>query len=277
MNFFATSRFTLLKLITTSGFAIYYFLNFSALAFSPKRMSCSDTIPKAFRVDPLKSARDYTVYNAELSKAYAENRILFESLMKLHVTNYANLSGSRIEFPVSSKVIYRSSMLAFSPHVINELVNTRNVQSILHLSNSKMVDQEYWTSSEKVAFHKSGGNLDNYVHILGFDYNYKRESELQEVRSKVAEIIRKIEMMPGNVLIHCLGGEHRTELVFEVLQKCYNKIPMSNILKRYLCHTGSPNGEQKSNGYKQENIDFIKFFPCEILKLQNLKTLSSDE
>ena len=83
------------------------------------------------------------------------------------------------------------------------------------------------------------------------------------MRPKIASIIRLVASSDGAVLIHCLGGEHRTSLVFEVMQKCVNKIGISNIIQRYKCHTGWT--KVNKWGFRQQDVDFIQSFPCGLI------------
>lgn len=228
-------------------------------------MHANETIPPNLRLPPIRSGKDYTVYETEMDAVYGKDQEQFEGLFKRHVAQYNNISGSKIHFPSGSKDVYRSAMLAFSPETLKELIKERGVKTIIHLSNKKTVNQKLWTQIEKEHFTSLGGKIDNYVHILDFDYLFNDEDELFQGQKKVAEIIHLIEQSEGNVLIHCLGGEHKTELIFETMQKVYNHLSMENITSRYKCHTAwSPDPKIKS-GYKQNNLDFIRDFPDDLL------------
>lgn len=228
-------------------------------------ISANDTIPAKLRLAKIRSGTDYTVYETTMDETYGKQPERFEELFKQHVAKYNNISGSIIHFPSGKKDVYRSAMLAYSPETLKELIQERGVKSIFHLSNKPTVDQKAWTEKEKQEFIKLGGKPANYFHIKDFDYVFNDDDELINGQNKVTEIINQIEQCEGNVLIHCLGGEHKTELIFEIMQKCYNHVDMDNITVRYKAHTAwSPNPNIK-NGYKQNNLDFIRSFPCELL------------
>ena len=234
---------------------------FSSLALA----NCNCTIPEGLRLPKIRSGTDYTIYETRMDAVYGKDQKRFEELFKEHVANYNNISGSIIHFPNGDKHVYRSAMLAYSPETIKELMEERGVKTIIHLSNKKTVDQKAWTAQEKEIFFKLGGKQKNYIHILDFDYIFNDNDELAGGQKKVAEIIRKIEQAEGNVVIHCLGGEHKTELIFEVMQKCYNGVGIENITERYKCHTAFSNDPKKKTGYKQNNVDFIRDYPCQLL------------
>jgi len=227
---------------------------------------CNDTIPEELRLPKVRSGVDYTIYETVMDDAFVNDRKLFEELFAEHVQKFNNISGSVIHFPKGEKHVYRSAMLAYSPDTIKELMKERGVSSIFHLSNTDIVDQVAWTEKEKSLFREFGGVDENYHHIMGFSYKnaFEDSEELLKVRKKVADIIHLIEGKPGNVLIHCLGGEHKTGLIFEIMQKCYNFVPMDNIIERYKCHTAYD--VVNPTGYKQANVDFIASYPCEMLK-----------
>lgn len=238
------------------------------LSSTPKRKpicGCNDTIPDSLRLPKIRSGTDYTEYETKMDDAYGKNLALFEELFKEHVAKYNNISGSKIKFPSGQKEVYRSAMLAYSPDTLKELVQERNVRTIIHLSNKPTVDQQAWTQREKLIFQELGGKLENYIHVLDFDYIFNDDDELQGGQKKVVDIIHLIEKSEGNVLIHCLGGEHKTEIVFEIMQKNYNHVDMENIRTRYKCHTAWSADPSVKSGYKQNNVDFIESFPEALL------------
>lgn len=225
----------------------------------------NETIPLELRLPKIRSGKDYTVYEKSMDDAYGSKPELFEELFKKHVADYNNISGSVIHFPSGNKDVYRSAMLAYSPETLKELVQERGVKTIFHLSNKKTVNQALWTQKEINEFIRLGGKPENYIHIKDFDYLFTDNDELFNGQQKVAEIIKRIENSEGNVVIHCLGGEHKTELIFEIMQRCYNHVSIDNITERYKRHTAWSPDPRVRSGYKQNNVDFIKTFPCELL------------
>lgn len=238
---------------------------FDTLALKGTPTCCNETIPDGLRLPKLRSGKDYTIYDTKMDDSYGKQPELFEQQFREHVAEYNNISGSIIHFSSGPKHVYRSAMLAFSPETIRELMEERGVKTIIHLSNKKTVDQKTWTQKEKEHFFKFGGSPKNYLHVLDFDYVFNDEDELSGGQQKVAEIVERIEKSEGNVVIHCLGGEHKTELIFEILQKCHNKVNQENIENRYRCHTAYSGDPHKKSGYKQNNVDFIRDYPCELL------------
>lgn len=227
--------------------------------------NCDVTLPKELRLKKLSCGVGYTRFEKELGEAFHQDKSLFEQIFKLHVAKFNNISGSVVRFNKAPKDIYRSAILSESIALLSELVKNRKVKSIVVLTNSKIFNIAPWIDKERSAFATLGGS--QFIHILDFDcdFDFKNVVEVDLARNKVASIIKMIANANGNVLIHCLGGEHRTEVIFEVMQKCLNNMTMQNITKRYKCHTGWENIINKGN-FRQENIDFIRNFPCEVLK-----------
>lgn len=224
---------------------------------------CSLTIPIELRLERLDYGVGYTKYETEFN-GVSEDDVLFEQLFKLHVAKFNNISGSIIKFKKASKHVYRSAILAENIALLSELVKTRNVKSIVVLTNSKIFDIKPWIEKERLIFATLGGI--NFIHILDLDshLNINNKLEVQNTYITITSIIKIIANTDGNVLIHCLGGEHKTEMVFEVMQKCLNKINMDNIIKRYKCHTGWENKTNKG-GFRKKNLDFIQNFPCVLI------------
>jgi len=240
--------------------------NISCLLFVGKAFSicdCGLTIPVELRLKQLDYGVAYTKYETEFNEI-SKDDALFEQLFKLHVAKFNNISGSVIKFNRAPKDVYRSAILSENIALLSELVKTRNVTSIVVLTNSKIFDITPWIAKERLIFAILGGI--NFIHILDLDSNLNMDNklEVQKMYITVASIINMIANTDGNVLIHCLGGEHKTEMVFEIMQKCFNKIDMDNITKRYKCHTGWENKTNKG-GFRENNVDFIRNFPCVLI------------
>lgn len=225
---------------------------------------CNATIPKDFRLKNLSNGIHYTKYEKEIGEAFHTDKVLFEKLFKLHVAKYSNISGSIINFKEEPKKIYRSAILSENLALLSELVKERNVKSIVVLTNSKIFDINPMINKEREFFSVLGGKQFNHILNFNCDFDFNDDQQVKEARSKVASIIKLIQNSEGDVLIHCLGGEHRSEVVFEVMQMCFNKSNMDDITNRYKCHTGW-RSETSIGNYRKENLDFIRDFPCELL------------
>jgi len=236
-----------------------FFTN-EVLAFS----NCGSTIPNNLRLEELHYGTGYTQYEKEIGEAFHKDKVLFEQLFKLHVAKYSNISGSIVNFKDSPKKIYRSAILSENLALLSELVKKKDVKSIVVLTNSKIFDITPLINKEQEFFSVLGGKQFNHILNFDCDFDFKDSNEVQKAQIKVTSIIKLIANTEGNVLIHCLGGEHRSEVVFEVMQRCLNKLDMDNIIGRYKCHTGWEN-ESSIGNFRQENIDFIWDFPCELL------------
>ena len=78
---------------------------------------------------------------------------------------------------------------------------------------------------------------------------------------KITTILRYIQAQEGNVLIHCLAGQHLTGVIFGVLQKCYNKLPLTVIKKNAECHMGVPLSRYAQKAH-DKTLALIDAFPC---------------
>lgn len=243
-----------------SIFALYFFSINSVFAIS----KCESYISDELRLEKFSNASVCTEYEKEIGEAFHNDKVLFEQLFKLHVAKYSNISGSIINFKEKPKKIYRSAILSENLSLLSELVKKRNVKSIVVLTNSKIFDIMPMINKEREFFSVLGGRQFNHVLDFNCDFDFGNKNEVEEARGKVRSIIKLIENSEGDVLIHCLGGEHRSEVVFEVMQRCFNKVDMENITQRYKCHTGWES-ENSIGNYRKENLDFIRDFPCEIL------------
>lgn len=237
------------------------------LIFSAKQTfaayDCGTTIPKDLRLEKLHFGTGYTQYE-DVFIGVSKEDPLFEQLFKLHVAKFNNISGSIIRFKNGQKEVYRSAILSENIALLSELVKKRNVKTIVVLTSSKIFDITPWLDKERSIFAALGGT--QFLHILDFDshFNIQNASEVLQVNATIASIVKLIANADGNVLIHCLGGEHKTELVFEAMQKCLNKVDTDNIIQRYKCHTGWVNST-KPGGFRENNVNFILDFPCALI------------
>ncbi len=224
---------------------------------------CGNTIPKNLRLKKLHFGTGYTQYE-DVFIGVAKENPLFEQLFKLHVAKFNNISGSIIRFKNGQKEVYRSAILSENIALLSELVEKRNVKTIVILTTSKIFDITPWLDKERSIFAALGGT--QFLHILDFEsnVNIQNASEVYQANATIASIVKLIANANGNVLIHCLGGEHKTELVFESMQKCLNKVDTDNIIQRYKCHTGWVNSASPG-GFRENNVKFILDFPCDLI------------
>lgn len=246
----------------------FYFLIFLLVSvlLSPQIYAlpdCGTIIPKEFRLEKLTNGTGYTQYEDVFIGVKTEDP-LFEQLFKLHVARFNNISGSIIKFKNGHKEIYRSAILSENIALLSELVKERNVKTIVVLTSSKLFDIAPWLDKERKIFAALGG--EHFLQILDFDshFDVNDKKEVEKNNKIIASIIKLIANANGNVLIHCLGGEHKTEMVFEPMQKCINKVDNENIVQRYKCHTGWRD-DSDLGGYRENNVKFILEFPCSLI------------
>ncbi|MBF0301075.1 MAG: tyrosine-protein phosphatase [Oligoflexia bacterium] len=170
-----------------------------------------------------------------------------------------NMGASIVKFASGNKTVYRSSFLSGSESCISDLVKDGGVKTIVNLYGGEIENQNALAIKERGLLQKSGGDL--YVNILNYDYKFSKNPK-ETIFKKIKIIIKQIEMSEGNVLIHCYGGVHRTGIVYGVIQKCINKLPIETVIQEYKCHTAYENSE-KVGGYESENEVVIREFPCD--------------
>tara|TARA_B110000503_G_C7169209_1_gene423454 strand:- start:277 stop:1044 length:768 start_codon:yes stop_codon:yes gene_type:complete len=248
-------------------FRLFLALSIIILFFFAKQSlalcDCSTTIPKDLRLKKLHFGTGYTQYE-DVFIGIAKEDPLFEQLFKIHVAKFNNITGSIIKFKNGQKEVYRSAILSENIALLSELVKERNIKTIVVLTTSKIFNINPWIDKERSIFSALGGT--QFLHILDFDshFNIQNESEVHLVNAMIVSIVKLITNADSNVLIHCLGGEHKTELVFEVMQKCLNKVDVNNIIQRYKCHTGWVNNTNPG-GFRENNVKFILDFPCDLI------------
>jgi hypothetical protein len=173
-----------------------------------------------------------------------------------------NIGGEVFNFQSGKKVVYRSSILNGNPTCMKELTQDKNVATVIYLYNGPYVDEKEIPYQEKEIFTKYGGEF--YINALDFE-DTGNEAEITSSRNhKISDIIKYIAVSPKNVLIHCLGGMHRTGLIYGILQKCINHEPEEKIIEVYKKHVGYKSKDDAGTFY-QEDIDTIKAFPCNYL------------
>jgi len=188
------------------------------------------------------------------------NKPLFAKKLLTLVKLDNNIGG--IQLNGSNKILLRSAILTYSPQCLFQIKQQYHIDNIVNLYYGQLVDLSKQIEQEKKLFKKSGG--DQYINILNFSYKTQEYKSRAEMNTHIAKITNTVLSLPGNTLIHCLIGSHRTGIIFGVIQKCVNHAPLNEIIDNYKCHVG-----WKSNAhpgaYHQENIDVIKEFPCDLI------------
>lgn len=217
----------------------------------------------ALTAGKLSSCNDKVSWQYGLDDIRKTNPALFEQTVQAQIAANSNVGSAIFTLPDGKKkTIYRSSFLNKAPGCINELVEKGGVRSVVNLYNKGDLDSHTQLSiEEKEHFQKAGAQI--YTDVLNYQYKFK-EVKKEKIIEKVAEIISVVKSVPGNVLMHCYGGMHRTGLVFAVMQKCFNKVPLEQVLNEYHCHVAYES-EEKAGGRHKDNEELIRDYPCEKL------------
>lgn len=196
--------------------------------------------------------------NLALESLFHTDVSLFQRELTEFVTRYNNLGGARFRLPTGEKVVYRSSILTRNPACLAHLVRNASVTSLVNLYSGTLIQERELAFEEEALFERFGGR--SYVHILGFSDAPKPDYDLNAIHRDLAGIVRLIGALPGNILIHCVGGIHRTGVVFGVLQKCFNGVTPERIIADYTSHAG---GIVVGNPeYRPANVEIIRGFDC---------------
>ena len=218
------------------------------------------TLPptRASACSRLPSAQEFIRANNRLEALYRTDRPAFRLALTDFVTRYNNLGWARIDFPHQPKTVFRSSILARNPACLAQLAGTEGVRTIVNLYSGDLIDEGPLASQEAETFKHLGGH--SYIHVLGLS-DYPTPSETaQDIHARIASTIAQIRAAPGNVLVHCVGGIHRTGEIYGILQKCFNRAAMGAIVKEYIHHAG---GRVYGNPeYRAVNVDIIRSFDC---------------
>ncbi|MDC0534386.1 hypothetical protein OAO18_01090 [Francisellaceae bacterium] len=198
----------------------------------------------------------------EISKLYGTDREAFLKLLAETVKKNNNIGSMIIPFNNGKKTIYRSSLLYNSQQCLKALTKDKNVQTLINLYNGDFVNQEQATYGEENEFAQDGGWT--YIKMLDFNDRYKNEVEFERLQKQVTSIAYMTAYAQGNVLLHCYGGIHRTGIVFGVLQKCIQKVPMAEVINTYKKHADW-HSKEDPGVYYQINVDFIEKYDCHLL------------
>lgn len=218
----------------------------------------------ALKVDAVEGCSDRVVWNSELDSIRKTDPAKFEAMVAEQVTRDTNFGATRIPLGKGRfKEIYRSSFTHKSPACLEKLVKDRKVTAIINLYSGEIENNIQMTREESSLFQKFGGK--QYLRVLNYDYRMPDSAAQEAIYGKVREAISLMKQAPDNVLMHCYGGQHRTGIIFAVIQKCLNRVPIEDVLREYRCHTAWESAE-KPGGAKPENEKAIREFPCASLK-----------
>lgn len=232
-------------------------------SYGAETFQCSRKIPEKFHLEKPAPCDDIVTWHYDLPEASDKSSDkAFESKVMGNVRETSNMGGAAFTFPSGvKKNVYRSSFLSGKEECLSYLVKEAKVYSIINYYQGTLKSADSLSEEERGMFASLGGKV--YIRPLNYQYKFNKLPK-EEVFDKVAEIIKLVEHAPGNVLVHCYGGIHRTGVVFGVMQKCLNKIPVEDVLNEYRCHAAWED-EKRPGGANQENEIAIREFPCEKL------------
>ena len=234
-----------------------YFLSF--LAHSQHYFFCEKDLPVNLQIESLKHCAQTPVIIASTGEESSAN-LSFALINAL--SRNQSIGASIVNFPNNkTKTVYRSAYLALAPLCMQEL-HQRHVDTIINLYGGHLGFSPELSALEKTQFKTMGGKT--YIQILNFEVDHVKQNQLPHLNNTIAEIINYIIHSNGDVLIHCMAGEHNTSVIFGVLHKCFNHLPPAIINKEASCHMG--NSDPYELKTRAGVLDIIKQYPCDLLE-----------
>ena len=218
-------------------------------------------LPQVFQVPALESCNQNIVYvPPDVESKY--NTPYFDVYITDQALKNNNMGAMVLHLPnQEKKIIYRSASLAGSPFCLYELYSKRQVTTIINLIDRTIGHAQFLKALEEDEFRSIGGEW--YVQV--FHYGVEPGTTVDaQFFAVITDIIKQIIHAKGDVLIHCLSGEHDTGVIFAILQKCYNKIPIKIIKTNALCHIGPMEYQYQRESYKIVS-QVIDEYPCNLL------------
>lgn len=231
---------------------------FAAVLALPGAAFGNDRVAELTACSRLPATDEFIRANHGLEALYRTDRPRFRAALTDFVTRHNNLGGTRIEFARAPKQVFRASILARNPACLEQLVKRGGVRTIVNLYSGDLIPESALAAEEADAFVRFGGL--SYIRMLGLsDYPTPTES-IADIQARIASAIELIRAAPGNVLVHCVGGIHRTGEVYGVLQKCFNHLSMEAIANEYVQHAGGATDGNPE--YRAVDVDIIRSFDC---------------
>jgi hypothetical protein len=196
---------------------------------------------------------------AELQVLYTKDKRLFKKKLLSFVSEYPNMGAQTFSYNGKPHEIYRSALLGNNKLCLSALIQNENLKNIIYLYSGDYVNEEKIPYIEEASLYKSGGNT--YIRILNFSDEFKSDKEREQLENRVSDVIKTILTLKGPTLIHCVGGWHRTGIVYGVLEKCIQKKPIDKVILNYKKHVGFFSKKQPGV-FKQTNVDFLNHFNC---------------
>lgn len=226
-------------------------------AYSDEGSSCEDVFSIDIQVKKLKNCNQNRTF---VRKGSADQKSI--SLLEA-MKNHNNVGASVVKFRNKKKIVYRSANLAEAPLCLQDVVRDGKVKTIIDLHSGTVGFEAEVRNLEASVFTRLGG--ETYIFINDYMVDSPNYSASQ-MNTRIASIIKLIASSDGNVLIHCLTGEHDTGVIFGVIQKCYNGIPIEQISKNLACHMAHMNSSHYAISTYEIANNLIKNFSCDLLE-----------
>ncbi|CDZ75913.1 Protein tyrosine/serine phosphatase [Legionella massiliensis] len=232
----------------------------STNSYAQTNFSCERNFPATLQVKSINECKETP---ATIKKTNDLNIQLVNALF-----HDQNLGATVLNLPGNKhKIVYRSANLAGAPLCMKSLVEQRQVHTIVNLYSGKRGYNRELVALEKAVFNDVGGK--EYIQIQDFFTTHVEPSQIPALNKQIAQIAKTIANSEGNVLVHCLVGEHDTGVIFGVLQKCYNKLPIKQVINEMGCHLTQDISPAYQRAAFNSVAKLIKEFPCELINEAN--------
>lgn len=222
--------------------------------------------------------QDFEPEQEELRVLYKKDFQQFQNRLADMIMENNNIGGSTIHFRSGDKDVFRSSILSRNLPCLAQLTKEKRVSTIVNLYTGDLINEDQLALEEQNEFARMGGK--NYIHSLNFSDQprpplttlFSGESSkaidqkggIADIHERIARIVQMIAVADGNVLIHCVGGIHRTGVIYGVLQKCVNHVPLDQIVDDYKKHVGWELGKASQQLYRPIDVELIRSFECKV-------------
>jgi hypothetical protein len=204
-------------------------------------------LPKDCKSSPKHSEEiNQLLLKKEFPEKELQQRLLLEVLAPTTNLGCTNFLG---------KKLYRGSFLTFHPKCIKALVDKSNKLTVVNIYSGSVNLASDLSELERREFKLFGVA----------DYLYFQDFHTTSSDHEIVTLIEILNRLPGDIYLHCFGGIHKTGLLFGVIQKCINKLPIDTVIEEYRCHASyqSPHAVGSSRKYDE---DRLKNFDCSILQ-----------
>ncbi|OFZ78405.1 MAG: hypothetical protein A2583_14040 [Bdellovibrionales bacterium RIFOXYD1_FULL_53_11] len=256
--------------------------------------TCSRNIDTQHQLAPAQGCQ-YQVKWADLHRGMTRQQMQNEVVKNLQEES-GNLGGGKFEFKFkdgsSRKVnIFRSAFLGAGDQGRRCLAELMKHHGVKHVVNMYTPEKgafrdakTRWEPAEKKIAQQHNAS---YQTFDAFDYRHVDDvadpgvklrkgdvaltKRFEQIDKIFGSIIGQVKLSKAgadskdiSILIHCMGGMHRTGIMFGLLRKCINGEKLDAIIDEAGCHMAKSPGNK--GGFKPEVVNVIRKYDCKRIK-----------